>query len=147
VAAVVSMLISLNMLEMGLSNEDNGVLTLGEYQRAAMGTCLPESENFAYMMLNLVAELGELSGKVAKRIRKGRALVDGNELLPELDEVWEDWAEFESGLRSEAGDVLWQLSGLCSVLGWDLEEVARENLAKLADRRERGKIDGEGDRR
>ena len=141
------MSISLNMLEMGLSNKDNGVLTLGEYQRAAMGTCLPESENFAYMMLNLVAELGELSGKVAKRIRKGRALVDGNELLPELDEVWEDWAEFESGLRSEAGDVLWQLSGLCSVLGWDLEEVARENLAKLADRRERGKIDGEGDRR
>lgn len=144
---MVSMLISLNMLEMGLSNKDNGVLTLGEYQRAAMGTCLPESENFAYMMLNLVAELGELSGKVAKRIRKGRALVDGNELLPELDEVWEGWAEFESGLRSEAGDVLWQLSGLCSVLGWDLEEVARENLAKLADRRERGKIDGEGDRR
>ena len=144
---MVSMLISLNMLEMGLSNKDNGGLTLGEYQRAAMGTCLPESENFAYMMLNLVAELGELSGKVAKRIRKGRALVDGNELLPELDEVWEDWSEFESGLRSEAGDVLWQLSGLCSVLGWDLEEVARENLAKLADRRERGKIDGEGDRR
>lgn len=144
---MVSMLISLNMLEMGSSNEDNGVLTLGEYQRAAMGTCLPESENFAYMMLNLVAELGELSGKVAKRIRKGRALVDGNELVPELDEVWEDWSEFESGLRSEAGDVLWQLSGLCSVLGWDLEEVARDNLAKLADRRERGKIDGEGDRR
>lgn len=144
---MVSMLISLNMLEMGSSNKDNGVLTLGEYQRAAMGTCLPESENFAYMMLNLVAELGELSGKVAKRIRKGRALVDGNELVPELDEVWEDWSEFESGLRSEAGDVLWQLSGLCSVLGWDLEEVARDNLAKLADRRERGKIDGEGDRR
>lgn len=144
---MVSMLISLNMLEMGSSNEDNGVLTLGEYQRAAMGTCLPESENFAYMMLNLVAELGELSGKVAKRIRKGRALVDGNELVPQLDEVWEDWSEFESGLRSEAGDVLWQLSGLCSVLGWDLEEVARDNLAKLADRRERGKIDGEGDRR
>lgn len=144
---MVSMLISLNMLEMGSSNKDNGGLTLGEYQRAAMGTCLPESENFAYMMLNLVAELGELSGKVAKRIRKGRALVDGNELVPELDEVWEDWSEFESGLRSEAGDVLWQLSGLCSVLGWDLEEVARDNLAKLADRRERGKIDGEGDRR
>lgn len=146
-AAEVSMLISRDMLEMGSSNEDNGVLTLGEYQRAAMGTCLPESENFAYMMLNLVAELGELSGKVAKRIRKGRALVDGNELVPQLDEVWEDWSEFESGLRSEAGDVLWQLSGLCSVLGWDLEEVARDNLAKLADRRERGKIDGEGDRR
>lgn len=141
------MLISLNMLEMGSSNKDNGGMTLAEYQRAAMGTCLPESGNFAYMMLNLVAELGELSGKVAKRIRKGRALVDGNELLPELDEVWEDWAEFESGLRSEAGDVLWQLSGLCSVLGWDLEEVARDNLAKLADRRERGKIDGDGDRR
>lgn len=47
----------------------------------------------------------------------------------------------------EAGDILWQLSGLCSVMGWSLEEVGRRNLQKLADRQKRGVIDGNGDNR
>jgi hypothetical protein len=34
----------------------------------------------------------------------------------------------------EAGDILWQLSGLCSVMGWSLEDVAKMNLEKLAKR-------------
>ena len=45
-------------------------MTLNEYQEKAMGTCLPTCENFSYMMLNLVGEVGELAGKVAKAIRK-----------------------------------------------------------------------------
>ena len=45
-------------------------MTLNEYQEKAMGTCLPSCENFSYMMLNLVGEVGELAGKVAKSIRK-----------------------------------------------------------------------------
>ena len=32
------------------------MMTLNDYQQRAMETCLPESENFAYMMLNLVVE-------------------------------------------------------------------------------------------
>jgi NTP pyrophosphatase (non-canonical NTP hydrolase) len=47
----------------------------------------------------------------------------------------------------EAGDILWQLSGLCEVMGWKLEDVAQQNLQKLASRKERGKIAGEGDNR
>ena len=45
-----------------------------------MTTCLPESENFAYMMLNLVGEVGEIAGKVSKLIRKDLALIDCNEI-------------------------------------------------------------------
>ena len=45
-------------------------MTLNEYQQQAMTTCLPESENFSYMMLNLAAEVGELAGKVGKRTLK-----------------------------------------------------------------------------
>ena len=45
----------------------------------------------------------------------------------------------------EAGDILWQLSGLCHVMGWSLEDVAAKNLAKLAARKEAGTIDGDGD--
>ena len=112
-----------------------------------MTTCLPESENFAYMMLNLVGEVGEIAGKVSKYIRKGQAKFEGNDLR--LYAQGDDNAAWdrESDLRKEAGDVLWQLAGLCTVMGWDLEDVARENLSKLADRKQRGVIASEGDNR
>ena len=41
--------------------------------------------------------------------------------------------------------MLWQLSGLCEVMGWRLEEVAIGNLDKLAARKAAGTIDGNGD--
>lgn len=50
-------------------------------------------------------------------------------------------------MRAEAGDVLWQLAGLCHVMGWELEAVGQENLAKLKDRQRRDVIVGEGDNR
>ena len=52
-----------------------------------------------------------------------------------------------SELQKEAGDILWQLSGLCSVMGWRLEDIAQQNLDKLADRKSRQVIDGSGDDR
>ena len=57
------------------------------------------------------------------------------------------WVYMQDELKKEAGDILWQLSGLCHVMGWDLEDVARQNLQKLASRKERGVIDGDGDNR
>ena len=47
----------------------------------------------------------------------------------------------------EAGDILCELAGLCSVMGWDLEKIAQMNLDKLASRKQRGVIDGNGDNR
>lgn len=122
-------------------------MTLNDYQQQAMTTCLPESENFAYMMLNLVGEVGEIAGKVSKYIRKGQANFEGNDLR--LYSQGDDNAALdrESDLRKEAGDVLWQLAGLCTVMGWDLEDIARQNLSKLADRKRRGVIASEGDNR
>ena len=46
-------------------------MTLNEYQKKAMSTCMPSCNNFSYMALNLVGEVGEFVGKVAKAIRKG----------------------------------------------------------------------------
>lgn len=122
-------------------------MTLNEYQQRAMTTCLPESENFAYMMLNLAGEVGEIAGKVSKYIRKGYADIKSNDLY--LYSQGDDDAarERENDLRKEAGDVLWQLSGLCTVMGWDLEDIARQNLDKLADRKKRGVIASQGDNR
>ena len=54
-------------------------MELNEYQKRAMTTCTDSSRNFAYMMLNLVGEVGEFSGKVAKLIRKEKCCIDGND--------------------------------------------------------------------
>ena len=118
-------------------------MKLDEYQKRAMTTCTDSSHNFAYMMLNLVGEIGELSSKIAKRIRKGYDSIDENNIISVVPASQEDIAE----LRKEAGDILWQLSGLCNVMGWSLEDVAQENLDKLADRQKRNVIVGEGDNR
>ena len=133
-------------------------MELNDYQKQAMTTCMDSCDNFSYMMLNLVAELGEFSGKVAKAIRKKKASIGTpeqqenaypNELLfnAELLQGSPEFGEFIDELKKEAGDILWQLSGLCNVMGWELEDVARMNLEKLADRKNRGVIDGNGDRR
>lgn len=118
-------------------------LSLNEYQERAMTTCMESSENFSYMFLNLVGEVGEFASKVAKHIRKGNAYISGSSNLyfnnfPELSEQ-------EKELMKEAGDILWQLSGLCTVMGWSLEEIAQQNLDKLAARKAAGTIDGSGD--
>lgn len=116
-------------------------MELNEYQAKAMSTCMESSNNFSYMMLNLIGEVGEFSSKVAKSIRKGEACIETNWLYTAIG----DYTKEE--LRKEAGDILWQLSGLCKVMGWSLEDVAQENLDKLASRKVRGVIDGNGDNR
>jgi NTP pyrophosphatase (non-canonical NTP hydrolase) len=36
--------------------------------------------------------------------------------------------------RKELGDVLWYIAAICSRRGWDLYDIAQENLTKLAAR-------------
>lgn len=124
--------------------EDSG-LTLNQYQRLAMTTCMESCDNISYMLLNLVGEVGEFASKVAKHIRKGKAEIVDNRLVDGADDILtkEDIAD----LRKEAGDCLWQIAELCKVMGWSLEDVAKENLDKLASRKARGMIDGNGDNR
>ena len=38
-------------------------MELKEYQERAMTTCMPSSENFSYMFLNLVGEVGEFASR------------------------------------------------------------------------------------
>ena len=118
-------------------------MELNEYQKRAMTTCTDSSRNFAYMMLNLVGEVGEFAGKVAKCVSKEEVKIIGNE----IGYYGRNSLNNDIELRKEAGDILWQLSGLCNVMGWSLEDVAQENLNKLADRQERNVIVGEGDNR
>ena len=104
-----------------------------------MTTCMASSENFSYMFLNLVGEVGEFASKVAKAIRKEENCIEYNDLGVTVTNNEE--------LQKEAGDILWQLSGLCTVMGWNLEDIAQQNIDKLASRQQRNMIDGSGDNR
>lgn len=117
-------------------------MELNEYQNKAMTTCMDTCNNYSYMMLNLVGEVGELASKCAKNIRKGKAVINNNQF--ELNE-FPTCIEDDEAMQLEAGDILWQLSGLCSAMGWDLETIGQKNLAKLAARKAIGTIDGNGD--
>ena len=123
-------------------------MTLNEYQDKAMTTCAESSNNDTYALFGLVAEVGELADKVAKAKRKGTISVQGDLILPVVPE--EPTAEFEEfcrGFIKELGDVLWFVALIAKMSGLSLEYVAQLNLAKLADRKKRGKIIGEGDDR
>ena len=126
----------------------NKELTLNQYQEQAMSTCMDSCNNYSYMMDNLAAEVGEFSGKIAKAKRKKmiRFTEDGNIEFTE-DVTIGEGLDFHTELMKEAGDILWQLSGLCHVFGWSLADVGQGNLDKLASRKQRGVICGEGDNR
>ena len=116
-------------------------MELNEYQKKAMDTCLPSCENFSYMMLNLVGEVGEFAGKVAKAIRKQHLEIDDGNIVNDKDcNGLNQFEEYFDDLKSEAGDILWQLAGLCEVMGWDFNDVAQCNLDKLANRKKEGTI-------
>lgn len=125
-------------------------MELNEYQKRAMATCMSSCDNVSYMLLNLAAEVGEFAGKVAKARRREEVVFsrDGDMWWnTDKTAVAEGAEELNAELKKEAGDILWQLSGLCHVMGWELEAVARGNLDKLASRQQRGVIDGSGDNR
>ena len=121
-------------------------MELNVYQKKAMETCMPTCENISYMLLNLVGEVGEFSSKIAKGIRKGEFRIKENELCFDPKNLTEEsLTRVEESLMAECGDICWQLSGLCTVMGWDLEKVAEYNLKKLSERKKNGTIAGNGD--
>lgn len=123
-------------------------MELNEYQNKAMATCLPTCDNVSYMLMNLVGEVGELASKIAKDIRKGNVVIGrgiDNDLVPLMP--FDQWMDRQEEYKKEAGDIVWQIAGFCHTMGWDLEDVGLGNLEKLADRKRRDKIDGDGDNR
>ena len=128
-------------------------MTLNEYQEKAMQTCMPSCDNISYMLLNLVGEVGEFSSKIAKAIRKEDIYIGSQKDMKGLSKLCiyphfiPEFVEFNEELMKEAGDMLWQLFGVFSALGWSAEDIAVGNLEKLADRAKRGKIEGNGDNR
>ena len=78
--------------------------------------------------LGLVGEAGEVSEKVKKLFRDKSKFTD-EEVLKEL------------------GDVLFYTTALANIFGGSLRKVMEMNMAKLADREQRGVLKGSGDNR
>lgn len=109
-------------------------MDFNEYQAEAKKTALyPEfGARYVYPSLGLVNEAGEVAGKIKKVIR------DNNGEMSE---------ERLSDIKKEMGDVLWYLSQLATELDLSLDEIAKDNIAKLASRAERNMLQGDGDNR
>ena len=108
---------------------DETPLTMSAYQQQAAKTAIyPLDKADQYLIAGLAGEVGELASIFAKHWRG-----DGD--------LNHDHA------KAELGDVLWFVAILAGELGYSLSEVAQNNLNKLADRANRGKLKGNGDNR
>ncbi len=103
-------------------------MNLHDYQSRAADTLIhPHTHPIIYPALGLAGEAGEVANKVKKLMRDGT-----------LD---------KDAVAQEMGDVLWYLAALATDLGLDLDQIAEQNLARLADRKARGTLHGSGDDR
>jgi NTP pyrophosphatase (non-canonical NTP hydrolase) len=109
-------------------------MTFEEYQKLSRKTAIyPKiGKKFIYPLLGLAGETGEVFEKFKKLFRdqKGRLNKDFLEMI-----------------KLELGDILWYLSNLCTDFGISFEEVAKKNLEKVFDRKNRKKLKGSGDLR
>jgi NTP pyrophosphatase (non-canonical NTP hydrolase) len=104
-------------------------MDLNDYQRHARRTAIyPPRAAIMYPALGLAGEAGEVSNIIKKVIR------DRTDVP--IDK-----------LRAELGDVLWYVAVLADDLGLKLEDIALDNIAKLAARKSRGTLSGSGDDR
>lgn len=104
-------------------------MQLSDYQAKAMETAIfPKEYYLIYPALGLVNEAGEYAGKVKKILRGDSGAV-------------------KEAAAAELGDVLWYLAACAEGLGVSLNDIAQDNLNKLADRAARGVLKGNGDNR
>lgn len=117
------------------------MLDFNEYQKKAHETAdYPSGTigvdrhavDYIYPAFGLAEEAGEVAGKFAKAVRDNQGVLDGERRLQ---------------IEKELGDVLWFVAELCTVLNVDMGSVAQINLDKLASRKARGVIHGNGDDR
>jgi NTP pyrophosphatase (non-canonical NTP hydrolase) len=106
-------------------------MNIQEYLLLTKETAIYPPDTFLeYLTLGLASEAGEVSGVVKKYIRQDFSLENAQEKL-----------------IKELGDVLWYWARLCDELGLNPEEIMRQNIHKLQQRKVNQTLQGEGDER
>jgi NTP pyrophosphatase (non-canonical NTP hydrolase) len=95
-------------------------LTFRTYQEQSSRTDRAQGTDLKSIMIPLLGLAGE-AGSLLTEYKKW--LREGDRYKPFTDQVSE-----------EIGDLLWYLANIAQKAGLDLQEIAEENLAKLADR-------------
>lgn len=105
-----------------------------EYQKLSRRTALypNKDNNFVYPTLGLSGEAGEVAEKIKKVLRDKNGVVD---------------EATKADLAKELGDVLWYMAQIATELGLSLDQIAKLNIEKLADRQKRDRLGGSGDER
>ena len=109
---------------------------------------MPSCDNFSYMMLNLMGEVGNCAGIVANMISRGEAIIDTMDEHRHSELYVNNtckWNVVKEELKKKLGDILWQTSGLAFNMGLSLEDVAMANLDNLISRQKREVIDVDND--
>lgn len=102
--------------------------SMDDYQEFVESMVITKGPNrLAENSLGLAGEAGEVVDKVKKFYRDG--VID------------------EEAVAKELGDALFYVAALANHLGYDLSDIARMNREKLTDRKERNKLQGNGDNR
>lgn len=106
-------------------------MDMDEYQEKSLQTVITGS-NALHFALGLCSEAGEAASIIMKADR------DNGGCLTLVNRV---------KLKGELGDILWQVSAICSKYDFSLGDVATTNRFKLSDRKKRGVLRGSGDDR
>lgn len=109
-------------------------MTFEEYQEISQRTAVYPmvGENFIYPAMGLAGEAGEVVGKISKILR------DDDGVITEKK---------RSEISKELGDVLWYIAQVSTEFKLSLEEIAKNNVEKLASRNLRNQLHGDGDNR
>ena len=113
-------------------------MDFNEYQIEAGKTDLGTSAQdnlepgWMYYVLGIGGETGELLEKVKKLFRDDKGVMS---------------LERKKAIALEMGDVLWYMARLCSHLGIPFDDIPLLNVEKLASRKDRNKLKGDGDNR
>jgi NTP pyrophosphatase (non-canonical NTP hydrolase) len=108
-------------------------MQLNEYQQQALKTAdFNDPHIFIELILGLSGEAGEVTEKVKKMYRDSRGDIES------ID---------KADMKKELGDILWYVSVTAKYFGFNLDDVAKANVEKLASRQKRGTLAGSGDNR
>lgn len=116
-------------------------LSFSDFQKKSIDTLVAfnvKNKTKELELARLTLGLSGESGEVAEKVKK---------FLRDTNQTEEDYKQLATVLKKELGDILWYVSTVAHTLGLNLQEIADENIIKLALRKNKGTLHGEGDNR